>query len=237
MRERSARVRKLFVASGVFVLLAAACGGGDGETGPGGGGGALNGLFGITAGECSDAAVTAGSYFRMVQSGGNAQDGPFVPNGDSPCGDNTFTPLRPGTDGGLQTGDFQPAPDPAFDDNGNGTATLITEPTPWFAITFANATNQTDPQTGAEAQPPSITNDGGTLSGDLGAFAASWNGEHFNQGSPKPDGTMPGNTTAVSGTYDADTGAYTLEWTSQIVGGPFNNFTGVWHLEGSFEAA
>jgi hypothetical protein len=26
-----------------------------------------------------------------------------------------------------------------------------------------------------------------------------------------------------------------LEWASQIVGGAFDNFTGVWHLEGTLE--
>jgi hypothetical protein len=39
----------------------------------------------------------------------------------------------------------------------------------------------------------------------------------------------------VTGTYNADTKAYTLDWTSQIIGGPFNNFSGHWHLEGTFE--
>jgi hypothetical protein len=76
--------------------------------------------------------------------------------------------------------------------------------------------------------------DGGKLSGDLAAFDATWNKQAFNQGSPKPDGSRPGNTGAVSGTYDAATGAYSLTWTSQIVGGPFNSFTGYWHLEGTF---
>jgi hypothetical protein len=30
-------------------------------------------------------------------------------------------------------------------------------------------------------------------------------------------------------------GAYVLEGSSQIVGGPFNGFTGIWHLAGTFE--
>ena len=75
----------------------------------------------------------------------------------------------------------------------------------------------------------------GRLSGQLQAFSASWNKQFFNQGSPKPDGSTPGLTSLITGTYDADTKAYTLEWTSQIVGGPFNKFSGFWHLEGVFE--
>jgi len=39
----------------------------------------------------------------------------------------------------------------------------------------------------------------------------------------------------VSGTYDSKTKKFVLEWASQIVGGPFNDFTGVWHFEGTFE--
>jgi hypothetical protein len=68
--------------------------------------------------------------------------------------------------------------------------------------------------------------------GDLSALNAAWNGQQFNQGAPKPGASPPGNAT---GTYDAKTGAYTLEWSSPIAGGPFNGFTGVWHFEGTFE--
>ena len=41
----------------------------------------------------------------------------------------------------------------------------------------------------------------------------------------------------ATGTYNPDTKAFTLEWTSYIDGGPFNGFTGYWHLEGVFEPA
>ncbi len=71
----------------------------------------------------------------------------------------------------------------------------------------------------------------------MAAVVASWNNEFFNQGSPKPDGSAPGLTAPVHGTYDADTGEFVLEWSSQIVGGPFNDFTGIWHLEGTFKPA
>jgi hypothetical protein len=98
------------------------------------------------------------------------------------------------------------------------------------------STNETDPASGDSTKTPTITADGGTLTGDLDAFAAAWNNQQFNQGAPKPDGSMPGNTTEPTGTYDAETGEYTLEWTSQITGGPFDTFTGVWHLEGTFQA-
>ena len=39
----------------------------------------------------------------------------------------------------------------------------------------------------------------------------------------------------LPGTYDPDTGTYVLQWASQVEGGPFNGFTGIWHLEGTLE--
>ncbi len=195
----------------------------------------LEGLFRIQEGECAGDGVTAGSYFRMVQPGGDVASGPFVDNADSPCGDDSYTPLLPGTDGGLSTTGYQPHPSPAFSATGHGLNDKIIQPQSFFGTRFAAATNPTDPQTSTDVVQPVITEESGELSGDVRAFAAAWNGQHFNQGSPKPDGEKPGNTAGPAGTFDPASGRYTLSWSSQIVGGPFNNFTGVWHLEGTFD--
>lgn len=221
----------------VVALVATACGGEDKNKASAGEQEALVGLFNVTAGTCSDAAVTSGSYFRMIQPGGKPVEGPYVPNGDSPCGDKTWSPMKPGSDGGLRTGAFQAQESPPFDGGGNGVSKKITEPTKWFAVTFAIATNEVDPQTNTKARQPEIFVKDGKLSGDLSAYAAAWNGQHFNQGAPKPGGDVPGLTAGPTGTYDGATKKYALDWTSQIVGGPFNNFTGTWHLEGTFEKA
>ncbi|HUR49108.1 MAG TPA: hypothetical protein VMY88_06205 [Acidimicrobiales bacterium] len=191
----------------------------------------LVGTFRISAGNCTS--NLSGSFFRMIQPGGSAT-GPFVTNSDSPCGDKSYTPLRPGTDGGLVTRSYQAQPASPFDAAGNGKSARITAPAKFYGVDFATATNATDPQTGAKVAAPEIQVSGTSLSGDTRAFAASWNNQHFNQGAPKPDGSTPGNTKRPSGTIDPNTGAFTLEWSSLIVGGPFNNFTGVWRLEGQF---
>lgn len=191
----------------------------------------LVGTFRITAGKC--ASSPSGSFFRMVQPGGSAS-GPFVTNSDSPCADKSYTPLRPGADGGLVTRAYQSQPTAPFDGAGNGKSDRITAPEKFYGIGFATATNSTDPQTGSKVPAPEVQVSGTALSGDLRAFAASWNNQHFNQGAPKPDGGTPGFTKRPSGTIDPNTGAFTLEWTSLIVGGPFNNFTGMWRLEGQF---
>jgi hypothetical protein len=219
------------------VGLLAACGGGDDEGSPADdgsdGGTELVGVFGIVAGTCTDAGA-AGSYFRMVQPNGTVEAGPYLDNGDSTCADKTWSPLVPGSDGGLRTGDYQPQADPFFGADGTSTATAVIAPAKFFAVGFGISTNETDPQSSEKVPAPSITNDGGTLSGDLSAISVSWNGQHFNQGAPKPGTEDPA---AVTGTYDDATGAYTLDWLSKISGGPFDGFTGIWHLEGTFTAS
>ncbi|MGH9038593.1 MAG: hypothetical protein ACRD0O_22775, partial [Acidimicrobiia bacterium] len=195
----------------------------------------LKGLFRIDPASCGG--TPSGSYFRMIQPGGTP-DGPFIENNSSTCADRTYTDLQPGSDGGLSTAAHQPHPDPAFDSSGNGVANRITMPKGFFGRNFATATNPTDPQTSTAAPVPVVTHDGaGKLGGSTSAFAAAYGGQHFNQGAPKPDGSNPGLTSGPTGTYDAASRRYTLEWSSTIVGGPFNNFTGRWHLEGTFEPA
>jgi len=195
----------------------------------------INGLFGITAGACGGGSAT-GSYFRMILPAGNTS-GPFLANGDSTCSDKTITPLSPGSGGGLRSGGYQPQPQNSWDAGGNATTGSVTAPLRFYGVGFATATSQVDPQTGQQTSTPQIYNNAGTLSGDLSAFGAFWNKQVFNQGAPKPGGAYSGKTSPVRGTYNAQTGDYVLEWTSQIVGGPFNNFTGLWHLTGKVAGA
>ena len=82
--------------------------------------------------------------------------------------------------------------------------------------------------------PATIYVNQGKLSGQIEAWSAAWNKLYFNQGSPKPNGSHPGLTLPLSGTYNASTHAFVITWTSQVVGGPFNGFTGHWHLAGTF---
>ncbi|MFW0788723.1 hypothetical protein AAFP29_03635 [Gordonia sp. CPCC 205333] len=193
---------------------------------------ALQGSFALQSGVCSGGSVT-GSFFRMILPAGNTS-GPFLSNSDSTCSDKTVTPLAPGTAGGLTSGTYQAQPSNAFDGSGNAISGSVTRPVKFYGVGFATATNPTDPQTARGTSRPQIYADGTTLSGDLSSFGVTWNRQVFNQGAPKPGGGLPGKTTPVRGTIDPASGAFVLEWTSQIVGGPFNNFTGLWHLTGTF---
>ncbi|WP_067682162.1 hypothetical protein [Nocardia miyunensis] len=223
----------------------------------------LIGLLRFTPGNAHGDKVS-GTWFRMVQPGGTFDGGPYMPNGDSAAQGGTTTLLDPGTSGGLRTDSFQSEPNPGFA-SGNSLAASITKPTKFFGVEFGISTNPVDPQTRRTVSAPTVLDTGGKLSADLSSWAASWNDQEFNQGAPKPpekqDAQVAGSEQVrkvwdwvaqkwfdqprtgtpqgplATGTYDAVTRAFTLQWTSLIVGGPFNGFTGVWHLEGIFEPA
>jgi hypothetical protein len=224
--------------------------------------GELIGLFRLTPGAVQGDGIT-GTWFRMLQPGGDAEDGPYMVNGNSPADGGEATLLAPGTSGGLRSGGYQSEPDPGFDADGNSLADAITLPAKWFNVDFSISTNRVDPQTQTEVPPPTVILEDGRLTADLSSWAASWNRQEFNQGAPKPvlstDAKALGQEQAekvwdwvagkyleaapkststgdgATGTYDPETGAFTLEWTSYIEGGAFNGFTGLWHLEGIFE--
>jgi hypothetical protein len=225
--------------------------------------GELVGLFRLDAGSFAGGTLS-GTWFRMLQPGADPEHGPYMENGDSPADGGQATLLSPGTSGGLRSGGYQSEPTPGFDGGGNARSDAITLPTKWFGVAFSISTNPVDPQTQTEVPPPTvILEDGGRLSADLSSWAASWNNQEFNQGAPKPvvstGAKAPGQEQAekvwdwvagkyleaaprststgdgATGTYDRDTGRFVLEWTSYIEGGAFNGFTGLWHLEGTFE--
>jgi hypothetical protein len=193
----------------------------------------LVGTFKLTKGTFANG-VASGSYFRMVYPGGTIKGGKFFQNPDSTASDKSYTLVRPGSSGGLSTAGFQAGPTPAFDAKGDALATKIIAPARFNAIAFGLSTLSRDPKGGPAIPAPSIVVTNGKLSGQVEAVYASWNKLFFNQGSPKPGGAKPGLTSSVSGTYNSKTGAFALQWTSAVVGGPFNGFTGYWHLQGTF---
>lgn len=193
--------------------------------------GPLSGTLKLDAGEAPAGRPPRGTWFQMLFPGG----GPLQ-NSSSSGANKNYTPLAPGTDGGLRLDAYQRPPTPAFA-GGDALANRIIQPTSFFNVDFSVVTSPTDPQLGVFDPPPEIKQADGKLSGQVTAWAAQWNNQSFNQGTPKPDGTTPPPTTPVSGTYEASKRKFTLDWRSLIVGGPFNGFTGVWHLEGTFAPA
>jgi hypothetical protein len=200
---------------------------------------ALNGTFELTPGAYdAGTGAVSGSWFEMFD-----KDQVPLENNNSPLGDTDYTPLLPGADGGLQTFAYQPRPSPAFSgpiiggkETGSALASAIMQPQSFFGWNFSTVTEEIDPQTAAADPKPEIIDDDGQLSGQITAWSVGWNGEWFNQGSPKPNAAepYPEGTKALTGTYDAATGHFVLEWQSLIVGGEFKEFRGFWHLEGTF---
>jgi len=58
----------------------------------------------------------------------------------------------------------------------------------------------------------------------------------LNQGSPKPNGTYPGHTTKVTGSYNPSTHRYTLTGEPDCRRAVHAKLTGEWHLTGTFHA-
>lgn len=109
-----------------------------------------------------------------------------------------------------------------FDFNSGGT----------WVNTFTAAASSQASVTGGGPIPSGTVNgasatiaNGNTILVNLSSFFANWNGSDFNQGTAAATGTV---TSVVGNAF-----SYTLDWTSLIVGGPFNNNTGTWHLTGT----
>jgi hypothetical protein len=226
------------------------------------GGRELVGLFRLTAGTF-DGGQLGGTWFRMLQPDASVESGPYMKNANSAADGGLATLLQPGTAGGFRTGTYQSQPTPAFDSGGNSLAGAITVPTEFFGVKFSISTNKIDPQTKTACAPPIVVLKNGKLTADMSSWAASWNKQNFNQGAPKPvqntGAKSPGQQQAqqawnyvskqflgsaskatitgasATGTYNSKTRTFVLQWTSLIVGGPFNGFTGLWHLEGVYQ--
>ena len=239
----------------------AACGGSDSKDASDAKGTELVGLLKLTPGSFEGGKIS-GTWFRMVQIGGTPAKGPYMINANSPADGGKATLLAHGASKGVRFGGYQSQPSPAFDPKGNSLAGAITKPTKFFGVDFSIATNPVDPQTKTDVAPPTVYVRDGKLTADLSSWGVTWNNQVFNQGAPKPvtstGAKAPGQADAekvfdwvsgkylaaapkatisgkgATGTYDARTGKFVLEWTSLIVGGPFNQFVGSWHLEGTF---
>lgn len=195
----------------------------------------LAGLFHIDAGACAGKkGLPTGSYLVVL----SAASGGTVGNARGGCANPAYSLLRPGTDGGLVTGEFQENAGPTFNAHGDSREGRIVIPARFGALRFGFATSTRDEQdapTGAAAFPqPSAVIEGSKLRIDLRSLVVSYGGR-------------PGATCAetfgggcwelgsenASGTYDAATGHFTLQWFSGRSFTPKGDSIEV-HLEGTF---
>lgn len=202
----------------------------------------LTGIMTIDSGLKVGGSYVSGSYFAM---------GANNPNGTAAMLNALSNP------GGIVLGTYQNfvlSPDTPHPYNWDGkgaaagtgfsgaptTASTLLQPFSFFGVTTYTGTNPISYQSGnshpaptADVDMNSCIGNSCTLSVDLSSWEVMWNGSAFEQG-PRPVNSGP--FVLATGTYDLGTQAYSLTWSSQINGGPFNGVTGYWHLEGTVTA-
>lgn len=200
----------------------------------------LTGVMLIDPGVKSGGIYTGGSYFAM---------GANNPNGSA-----AMLQPQPTGPGGIELGSYQnfvldpDVPHPYNWDGlgaqaGTGYSTTpaaqsnMLLPFSFFSNPTYVGTNPIAYQSGiahpaptADIDMASCVGSSCTLSVELSSWEVMWNGSAFEQG-PRPVNTGP--FILATGTYDLVTHAYSLGWTSQISGGPFNGVTAYWYLEGT----
>jgi hypothetical protein len=196
-------------------LILANCGGGSG-----GGGGAsgptqnLIGTFKLQGGHCAAShGAPTGSFLVIVDSA----DSKTVANPAGGCANKYYTPLSPGTDGGLATGQFQEDPTPTFNAHGNSLAGAVIKPVSFLGTEFGMATNPDDVQdapTGPPAfSPPKATLKGTKLSINLRSLNITYGGAP-NSSCENDAGYGCWNlgSKAATGSYDPKTHQFVVQW-------------------------
>jgi hypothetical protein len=193
------------------ITLLAGCGGVTAASGPTR---TLVGTFEIEAGHCTSAhAAPTGSFLVIVDSAGSKT----VPNPSGGCANKYYTPLAPGIQKGIITGEFQQNPTPTFDSHNNSLADAVIQPVSFQGIKFGMATNpvdvQDDPAGSPFFAPPTATIQGTTLRVDLRSLNITYGGPPgatcvssagygcWNLGSKDAEGS-----------YDPATHQFVLQW-------------------------
>jgi hypothetical protein len=195
----------------------------------------LAGLFKLSAGHCTSArAKPAGSYLVVV-SAANAR---AVRNPRGGCANSEYTPLSPGTDGGLETGRFQEQPAPTFDARRNSTATRLITPVAFGHYRLGFATSPRDEQgapTGAPTYPaPVALNTAGALTVDLRSLVMTYAGRANSTCAQSFGlGCWDLGSKSATGTYNPTTHHFLIDWFTGESFTPKGDSIEV-HLEGTF---
>jgi hypothetical protein len=196
----------------------------------------LSGEFGITQGHCTTArAKPTGSYLVVV----SAAAGHALQNPAGGCANPAYTPLSPGTDGGLITGRFQGQPVHVFDAHRNSRAVRLLAPVRFGRYRLGFATSPRDEQDapgGAAAYPPpAAIATGDALSVDLRSLVVTYAGRAGSScESSFGLGCWELGSQNALGTYDATTHHYVVDWFTGASFTPRGDSVEV-HLEGAFQ--
>jgi hypothetical protein len=195
----------------------------------------LDGLFKISPGRCAGATgLPTGSYLVVL----SAASGKTVGNPDGGCANPAYTLLKPGTDGGLITGEFQQVGGATFDRHGNSRDDRVLLPVRFgkFRVGFGtDSHDEQDAPNGAPAYPdPSAIVEGTALRIDLRSLVVSYAGAPGSScDTTYGVGCWELGSENAAGTYDAATGHYSIQWFSGASFTPRGDSIEV-HLEGTF---
>jgi len=198
-----------------LAVVVSSCGGGGGagagSTGPVV---TLHGTFEIQPGRCTSShGVPTGSWMVIVDSA----DSKTVANPDGGCANHFYTPLTPGTDRGIETGQFQANPTPTFDTTSNSLADAVITPVSFDGKKFGMGTSANDVQDAPNGGPvftaPRALLQGSKLSVDLRSLNITYGGPPGSTcASAQGYGCWNLGSKAATGTYDAATHTYEIEW-------------------------
>jgi hypothetical protein len=172
------------------------------------------GLFKLTAGHCTTAtAKPTGSYLIVI----SAAENKAAKNPRGGCANPDYTPLTPGSDGGLVIGRFQSQPSPVFDARRNSRADRIITPVDFDGFRFGFATTPLDEQDAPAGEPtypaPAAIVTGTTLNLDLRSLVVTYAGQPSTSCKQSYGvGCWELGSKSASGTYDAATHHYEIDW-------------------------
>jgi hypothetical protein len=207
-------VRRAVLAAAMLsvAMVMANCGGGSSSaSGPTR---VLSGTFELQAGHCSAShGAPTGSFLVIVDSAGSKT----VANPDGGCANKYYTVLLPGTEKGIESGQFQPNPTPTFDAHNNSLADDVIKPVSFRGYNLGIATNPQDvqdaPSGPAAFSPPRATVRGTKLVIDLRSLNITYGGPaNSTCASSSGYGCWNLGSKEASGTYDSATHQFVVQW-------------------------
>jgi hypothetical protein len=212
-RGRGQRAALLAAAALSVPFIVASCGGGS-PSAASGPAKALVGTFDIQGGHCTaSSGAPTGSFLVIVDSA----DSKTVGNPDGGCKNKYYTPLSPGTQKGIETGEFQEDPIPTFDGHGDSLADAIIAPVSFLGVKFGMSTSPDDVQDAPNGPPaftpPTATIRGTKLTLNLRSLNITYGGGP--NSSCKNDagyGCWNLGSKVAQGSYDPKTHQYVVQW-------------------------
>lgn len=176
----------------------------------------LSGTLRLNGGVCSSATGRpTGSYLVVI----SAVTGKIVPNRAGGCANPDYTPLTPGTDGGLILGQFQGEPAPTFDAGRNSLASRIIQPVIFDGLRLGLATSARYEQSGnspdAAFPVPRAQLVKGVLNVDLRSLVFSYGGRgNSTCAETLGRGCYELGSFKAAGIYDPVSRHFVLDWVS-----------------------